>query len=318
MSRRVQLGWSCVVWLGLASMASADARPAAPPAAAPEAAAVADAGVAAGSSEEDRKLAALEHSLAFRSGEIALGDGLAKLSLGDRLRYLGPEDTEKVLAAWGNPPGGETLGMLFPTAMSPFADDGWGVVVTYDEEGHIDDDDAEELDYAEMLESMKKDSEESNEERKQAGFAPVHLIGWAEPPHYDKATKKLYWAKELDFGNDEHTLNYAVRVLGRKGVLQLNAVASMSALPLIRGEMEATIGRLNFQDGHRYIDFDPKLDKVAAYGIGALIAGKVAAKAGLLKGLIPLLVASKKLVVAGAVAVLAMLRKIFGRGGAQG
>jgi uncharacterized membrane-anchored protein len=25
------------------------------------------------------------------------------------------------------------------------------------------------------------------------------LMGWAEPPHYDSSSKKLYWAKELGF-----------------------------------------------------------------------------------------------------------------------
>src|SRR2546426_2131137 len=35
-------------------------------------------------------------------------------------------------------------------------------------------------------------------------------------------------------------------------------------------------------EGHRYADFVPGTDKVAEYGIAALIAGGVAAKAGLL------------------------------------
>ena len=43
------------------------------------------------------------------------------------------------------------------------------------------------------------------------------------------------------------------------------------------------LARTEFTVGNRYADFDPSIDKVAAYGVGALIAGKVLAKAGFLK-----------------------------------
>ena len=67
----------------------------------------------------------------------------------------------------------------------------------------------------------------ANEEREKQGFERVTLIGWAEPPSYDAAAHKLYWAKELAFAdNPDHTLNYNIRVLGRRGVLVLNAYAS--------------------------------------------------------------------------------------------
>lgn len=39
---------------------------------------------------------------------------------------------------------------------------------------------------------------------------------------------------------------------------------------------------VSFTEGNRYADFKPGIDKVAAVGIGGLIAGKVIAKTGLL------------------------------------
>ena len=56
------------------------------------------------------------------------------------------------------------------------------------------------------------------------------------------------------------------------------------------------------------------VDEVAAYGLGALVAGKVAAKAGLFKGLLAVLMAGKKFLVVGFIAVVAVLRKMFGGG----
>lgn len=69
----------------------------------------------------------------------------------------------------------------------------------------------------------------SNEERRKQGFPTVRLIGWAEPPSYDQAANKMYWAKELAFSDSvARTLNYSIRILGRRGVLVLNAVAAMA------------------------------------------------------------------------------------------
>ena len=111
----------------------------------------------------------------------------------------------------------------------------------------------------------------------------MRLLGWAEPPHYDGETHRLYWAQELEShmdGDISRDLNYSTRVLGRRGVLALNAVAGMDMLPEIRENMRDVLGRIHFEEGHRYEDFDPDLDDVAAYGIGALILGKLAGKAG--------------------------------------
>lgn len=253
-------------------------------------------------------------SLKYKSGQIDVGSGRATLKLPDTYRYLDPSDAKTVLEdLWGNP-SGESLGMIFPADVGPTDDGSWGVVITYDEEGYVDDKDAAKINYSELLTDMKKDMGEANEERKKAGFEAVELVGWAEPPHYDSAAKKLYWAKELKFGAaPENTLNYNIRVLGRRGVLVLNAVASKSQLETVRAGMGQVMTFVDFNSGHRYADYVPGTDKLAAYGIGALIAGKVAAKAGLFKGLIALLIAGKKFVVIALAAAASAASKLFGR-----
>src|SRR6185436_3404448 len=116
------------------------------------------------------------------------------------------------------------------------------------------------------------------------GFKAVKLVGWAEPPSYDAATHKLYWAKDLVFGsNTQHTLNYNIRILGRRGVLVLNAVSGMDLLPTVRGESKSLLAAVEFNEGHRYTDYLPGKDKAAAYGVAGLIAGAAAAKLGLFK-----------------------------------
>jgi uncharacterized membrane-anchored protein len=251
-------------------------------------------------------------SLTFRTGDVTLPNKVATLHLGTRYRYLDPAETEKMLVAWGNPPGNETEGAVVPADVEPFSETGWAVILTYDKDGHVDDSDARKMDYQEMLGDMKQNTESSNDERKKAGFAPLHLVGWAEPPHYDGAENKLYWAKELDFeGSQAHTLNYDVRVLGREGVLSMNAVATIDQLPQIRGEMNPLIKVAEFNEGYRYAEFNPKTDKLAEYGLGALIAGGVAAKLGLFGKLFAAILAFKKVLIAGAVAAFGVISRFF-------
>ena len=60
-------------------------------------------------------------------------------------------------------------------------------------------------------------------------------------------------------------------------------------LVVTRPQVPKLLSMVSFADGHRYADFNENTDPVAAYGLAALVAGGVAAKAGLFKGLIALL-----------------------------
>ena len=250
----------------------------------------------------------------YQTGNIMLPNKVATLHLAGNYRYLDPAQTEKLLVAWGNQPGNETQGAIVPTEVDPLDTEGWAVIVTYEEDGHIDDSDAKHIDYDDMLEDMKEGTEDNNKARKDAGYEAVHLVGWAEKPHYDSAAKKLYWAKELKFeGAQANTLNYDVRVLGRKGVLSMNAVASIGQLGQIRSDMKPLIEVAEFNEGYRYAEFDSKTDRMAEYGLGALIAGGVAAKLGLFAKLGALLLAFKKLILVGLVAIGSFVARLLGK-----
>ena len=153
----------------------------------------------------------------------------------------------------------------------------------------------------------------SNKERENKATPPIEIVGWAAPPHYDQSAHKLHWAKEVRFGNEtENTLKYNIRILGRRGVLVLNSVAGMSQLPEIQRNTPAILSAVNFNSGNRYADFNPASgDKVASYGIAALVAGGVAAKLGFFKGLRVLIFGAKKFIIIGIAAVAAWFRKVI-------
>jgi uncharacterized membrane-anchored protein len=263
----------------------------------------------------------LVKNLKYQQGEIDLRGGLAELSVPKEFNFLGPDDAETVLVKlWGNPPSDERpLGLLIPAGMTPLDTNCWVVTIDYSEDGYVKDDDASKINYDDLLKQMQKGIAENNVERQKQGYPPITLVGWAAPPHYDAATHKLYWAKELKFGDEPaDTLNYSIRMLGRKGVLELNAVAAIGQLPEIDAQVPQILGMVDFKEGSRYADFDPKVDKVAKYGLATLVAGgalAAAAKLGLLKGLWIFLLAAKKFIIIGVVAVIAFFKKMFKRDG---
>jgi uncharacterized membrane-anchored protein len=225
-----------------------------------------------------------EASLQYQHGEITLDNGVGVLNVPTGFRYLDPKQSEYVIRdLWGNPSGDGTLGMIVPEDIGITDARSWAFIVTYDEMGYVKDDDADDINYDDLLEEMQTDTQASNEERIKQGYESITLVGWAAKPYYDKDKKVLHWAKELKFGeSEESTLNYNVRILGRKGVVVLNAVASMTELPDVQKNIEPVLASFSYADGNKYADFNPDIDEVAAWTIGGLVAGKVLAKAGIL------------------------------------
>lgn len=253
-------------------------------------------------------------SLDRQQGTIKLPNGVATLNVPENFYYLNPTDAEKILVeVWGNPPGAgaNTLGMLFPIEGTPFDSDNWGVSIEYIEDGYVSDSDADEIDYDDLLADMQESTRAENKARAEQGYEPIELVGWAENPFYDKQSHKLHWAQELKFGNQSpNTLNYNIRVLGRKGILLLNFIAGMEQKEIIDSKLDSVLALAEFDQGSRYEDFDPSIDKVAAYGIGALVAGKVIAKTGLLAAALIFL---KKFGVLIVIGIGALLGKFFRR-----
>lgn len=251
-------------------------------------------------------------ALEAQSGTITLPGNIATLQLPAAFVYLDPEKTEVLLVdGWGNPPGNETLGMVLPAGVNPIAEEGWGVVVTYDDDGYISDAEADAIDYDEMLADMKESSIAESQERENQGYGSMLLVGWAEPPRYDKVTHKYYWAQEFDTDADINSLNYNIRVLGRQGVLNLNAVAGMNQIGIIKNEMPGLLAVTDFTPGNRYEEFDASTDRVAEYGLAALVAGGVAAKMGLFAKIAAFVVAFKKFAFITIAALVAGFNKLL-------
>lgn len=259
-----------------------------------------------------------EDSLSFQfltydtAGKVDIGSGLANFQIPKGFKFLNSKQSEYVLTdLWGNPPS-ESLGMIFPEEAGEILPNTWAIEISYEEDGHVKDDDAKDIDYDDLLKEMQEQMGEVNKQRKDAGYQTVELVGWAAKPFYDENAKKLHWAKKLLFEGDTlATLNYNIRILGRKGVLVLNAIGTIDQLDEINENIKPILASVNFEQGNRYADFNESTDKLAAYGIGGLIAGGVLAKTGVLAKFGLILAKFAKVIILGVVAAGGAIAKFF-------
>jgi uncharacterized membrane-anchored protein len=221
-------------------------------------------------------------AMKYETGVIQLKGGIARLNIPKGFKYLGVEQSNYVVTdVWGNPGRNDILGMIFPENGGPLTDSSYAFIISFDDMGYVKDNDASKINYQELLDEMHKEEPAVNAQRQKEGYGSIHMVGWAQPPFYDSENKILHWAKELEFGGEEEsTLNYDVRFLGRKGILSLNAVATMAELSVVKNDIKQILKIAEFTEGNRYADFNNSTDKVAAYTVGGLVAGKILLKVG--------------------------------------
>lgn len=257
------------------------------------------------------------NKLDFKTGKIDLPGGIASLDLPDGWRYLSPADARTVLVdIYGNPPaaGSNTKGMIFPKGQEVTGDNSWSVVLQFEEDGYVSDEDADDIDYDDLLKTMKEGSAKASAERVRGGYGKMLLKGWALPPRYDKKLKVMYWAQEFITDDLEGTLNYDVRVLGRRGVLSLIVLGKASQAQELDTHTGELVALASFNPGHRYQDFNESTDKKADYSLaGLVLGGAVAAKVLAKGGILVLLAKFGKLLIIPVVVVIAWLKRKFSR-----
>ena len=260
--------------------------------------------------EYTRQATAFYESLNRQTGVVTIAGGKVQLNIPETHYFVGAEDARRIIVdTWGNPPNSATgvEGIIFRADANPMLG-AWGALVQYAAEGHVPDDEARTINYEDLMGDMQQGTEQENTWRTQNNYPTISLVGWAESPRYDQASHKLYWAKDLLFsGENIHTLNYDIRVLGREGHLVVSFVATMEELELIRAEAPAVMAMANFTAGNTYADYREGVDQRAAYGIGGLIAGGALAAVAQKTGLLALILAFGKKFIVLIVAALAGL-----------
>ncbi len=235
-----------------------------------------------------------------------LGD-IAQISVPQGYRFTGKAGAQKLLELTQNPADGNELGALIPKVNQDA--DIWFSIFEFQDTGYVRDDEKDNLDSAAMLDSIKKATEASNKIREQRGWPPFHVVGWSHTPYYDVTTHNLIWAligASDQYGKSEQSVNYSIRLLGRRGIVKADLVLTPGQVSVVFPEFQSLLGEFSFMPGQRYAEWRSG-DKVAKYGLTALIVGG-AATAAVKYGL---LIKFWKLIVAAFIALGAFLKRAY-------
>jgi uncharacterized membrane-anchored protein len=227
----------------------------------------------------------------------------ASVSVPENYMFLDARATKVFLEQNQNIPNGDELGAILRVGEDT---EYWFAIFSYEETGHVDDSDRSEIDADALMKNMKKGNEYGNAERRKRGWTELTLTGWHHAPFYDPATNNLTWATRLDSAG-QPVINHSVRLLGRTGTMSVALVADPSSADKATAEFNDVLQGYSYNQGRRYAEFI-KGDKLAGYGLTALIAGgagAAAVKTGLLQKL-------WKVIVMLVVAAAAGAKKLWG------
>jgi len=235
-------------------------------------------------------------------------EGVAQVDVPAGYIFFDGKTTRALLKKEGEPVSGHELGLLMET------NEHWSVIFEFNSIGYVKDDDKNKLDPDKILDSIKRGTAEANKERARNGRSALEIVGWEIPPKYDETTHNLEWAIRGTV-DDRAILNYNTRLLGRKGVMEVVLIVPPDKLAGTLPQFRSVLAGYTFQSGQSYAEFRPG-DKVAKYGLAALIVGGAAvgaAKLGLFAWLAVFLKKGWKLVVVGFAAVAAFFKRLFAR-----
>lgn len=224
-----------------------------------------------------------EHQAAVAAATKAQVAGPASVQLRDQAVlklpagyiYVPTPAAAQVLQSLGNRTDDKLAGVVVPAA-----DAGWFAVIQIFQDGHVHDAGAQQMDHDGMLRSLKVGTEAANEERAKRGIPAIEVVGWAEEPRYDARNHQLVWsAATRRKGAAESAgtgVNYNTYTLGREGYISLNVVTGRKELQQNKASAHQLLASMQYKPGKRYADFDAATDKVAPYGVVALISGGTA------------------------------------------
>jgi uncharacterized membrane-anchored protein len=227
---------------------------------------------------------------------------MASINVPEDYIFLNAKATKTFLEEGQNIPAGDELGALLRVMPNK---DHWFAVFSYDDTGHIDDKERDAIDSAALMKTLKQGNEYGNKERQKRGWQALTLEGWHQQPFYDPATNNLTWATKLT-AEGSPSINHSVRLLGRTGTMSVQLVADPNSIDEATREFNSVLSGYSYNQGQRYAEF-VKGDKLAGYGLTALIAGgagAAAVKSGLLQKF-------WKLIVLAFVALLGTAKKLF-------
>ena len=195
------------------------------------------------------------------------------------------------------------------------------IYVRYKDEGYVTIDDWKSIKPENLIAEMRQAQEAWKDQLKEEGRNYVEELNWVYKPTFDEEKNAVYVSYEGSWNGKKgryKSMQTNSIVLGRNGYLDLSFVTSITnettkvELQQIANLAKDFTDGIDFLDGSKHADYKSG-DKVAALGIGSLVAGtlgvKALAKVGLLAKIAPFLLKFWWIIFAPIAAIIGMSNK---------
>ena len=109
------------------------------------------------------------------------------------------------------------------------------------------------------------------------GYKTVSNISWHITPNFNKDLGYVFYSLLVEFDDGTETYNSTAMILGREGYTDLTFLFRENIAHLMPSEIDKVVKNFIYKTGAQYTDYKSG-DKVAAYGVGALVAGSLGIK----------------------------------------
>jgi uncharacterized membrane-anchored protein len=227
--------------------------------------------------EFKRQVDSIDQQLRFHTGKLKFTEQNIRITVPPNHYFVdGPQSRYILETLWGNAQDEEVLGMIVRSDFSPNETKGdYSFVVSYAPTGYISTPEKVDFDHHILLNKIQQQIHDNNTRRLEQGLNALQVERWVMVPFFDQYRKALYWATELKVnGSDESLINYNLRILGKDGVIKVNAVGTMDQLDGIKQILPYVLARTEFLEGYCYDDYNAATVVESDWKLEELIAGR--------------------------------------------
>ena len=158
---------------------------------------------------------------------------------------------------------------------------GYDVYLDYVDDGYVKLDDWKNVDPKDFLSQMRDIAKSNANYLKEKKLDYVNKIDWIFKPTLNNENKSVSYSYKVDWNSGAESMESKNIILGKKGYLESAFVVSYKKDMDLKLESDFSKDFVNgvvFEEGFKYSDYKPG-DKLAAVGIGGLVAGSLGVKA---------------------------------------
>ena len=158
---------------------------------------------------------------------------------------------------------------------------GYDVFLDYRDDGYVKLDDWKNVNSNNLLSELREIAKANAIYLKEKNLDYVNKIDWIYKPTLNQENKSVSYSYKVDWNSGQQSMESKNLILGKKGYLESAFVVAYKEDIDLEYESDFSKDFVNgviFKEGFKHSDYKPG-DKIAAAGIGGLVAGSLGIKA---------------------------------------